>query len=291
LRENRKIDALFHLFISLKGLLVGALGLLVMFASCGSTGASSLLDAGEVDYSIMSADGRVTLGHGRYSIDREKDSIVLHGESHYSTGEYDLETDVLSPGLTGGLPALQKFDHLFYSAQGTLTRASHADLASGFASCMDTAAQLEQSQALDFPANTWAGASVLIPIQHFLQEGGEEPLAMKVFNCTSQPAIYSVMVSQSSQSSSWPYSGNKVEVNVKPHFGWYDMFIAPFVPKLHAWFDPANGWGFEGVAIARYYKGPQVLLVRSDGKSSGAMQVLVPTAVPTGGASATQSNP
>lgn len=263
-----------------------------MLALCGGARAESLLDAGRVDYSIMSADGRVTLGHGRYTIDREKDAIVLHGESRYTSGEYDIETSVLSPGLAGGLPSLQKFDHVFYSAEGAITRASHADLTTGFASCSDSLVQIEQSQTLDFPPNTWAGASVLVPIQQFLQSGGGDPLQMNVFNCTSKPAIYSVTVDEASRSSAWPYSSNEVQVNVKPHFGWYDMFLAPFVPKLNAWFDPGNGFGFEGVAIARYYKGPQILIVRNARETSGgAMQVLVPTAVPTPSPAAPQADP
>ncbi len=256
-----------------------------MIAVAGSARAAlaaSLLDAGSIDYSIMSPDGRLTLGHGRYTIDREKDTIVLHGESHYTTGEHDIETDVLSPGLSGGLPTLEKFDHLFYTAEGALTRASHADLITAFASCVDTPDHIEQSQTLNFPQDTWAGASVLIPIQQFLQGGGAGTLNMHVFNCTSQPGIYAVTVSVASRPSGWPYSeAGAVQVNVKPHFGWFDMFIAPFVPKLNAWFDPGAGWGFEGVAIARYYKGPQVLIVRSDVGSGEGMQVLVPTATPT----------
>ena len=259
-----------------------------MLALCGIARAESLLDAGQVDYSIMSADGRVTLGHGRYTIDHEKDAIVLHGESRYASGDYDIETSVLSPGLAGGLPSLLKFDHVFYSAEGSVTRASHADLTTGYASCSDTPAQIEQSQTLEFPSNTWAGASVLVPIQQFLQTGGGDPLQINVFNCTSKPAIYSVIVNEAARASSWPYASNEVQVNVKPHFGWYDMFLAPFIPRLNAWFDPGNGFGFEGVAIARYYKGPQVLIVRNGGAGNGgAMQVLVPTAAPTSSPSTT----
>jgi len=272
---------------------------LAMAALCGSARAESLLDAGQVDYSIMSADGRVTLGHGRYTIDHEKDAIVLHGESRYTSGDYDIETSVLSPGLAGGLPSLLKFDHVFYSAEGAITRASRADVTAGTASCVDTIAQIDQSKTLEFPPNTWAGASVLIPIQQFLQSGGAgDPMQMNVFNCTGKPAIYAVTVDEAARATAWPYPSNEVQVNVKPHFGWYDMFLAPFIPKLNAWFDPSHGLGFEGVAIARYYKGPQVLIVRNASEpTGGSMQVLVPTPMATGspgatdGASVAQPNP
>ncbi len=161
-------------------------------------------------------------------------------------------------------------------------RAAHADVAGEFASCVDIPEHIERSQAIDFPRDTWAGATILLPIQQFLQEGGAGSLEMHVFNCTSKPGIYDVTVSVASRPGGWPYSAaGAVQVNVKPHFGWFDMLIAPFVPKLNAWFDPGAGWGFQGVAIARYYRGPQILIVRSDGKRNRQMQVLVPTATPT----------
>lgn len=250
--------------------LVIALAALIALGFSAPLFAASLLDAGSIDYTIMSRDGRTTLGHGRYTIDRQKDAIALHGESRYTSGEYDLETDTLSPGFPGALPTLEKFDKIFYSAAGTVTRRGRADLTTAYASCTDAAANLEQAQTLDFPSDTWAGASVLIPIQHFLQNGGEGELRMNVFNCTSKPAIYAVIVSVASQASEWPYSpSDAVQVDVKPHFGWFDALIAPWVPKLNAWFDPATGWGFEGIAIARYYKGPQVLIVVSNAKRGG----------------------
>jgi hypothetical protein len=261
---------------------------LLVLALSAPACAASLLDAGSIDYTIMSRDGSSMLGHGRYTIDREKDAIALHGDSRYTTGEYDIETETLSPGFPGALPTLEKFEHIFYSAEGTVTRTAHADLTTAYASCTD--ANLEHAQTLDFPSDTWAGASVLIPIQHFLQNGGEGNLLMNVFNCTSQPGIYPVTVSVASQASGWPWSAsNAVQVDVKPHFGWFDMFIAPLVPKLNVWFDPQTGWGLEGVAIARYYKGPQVLMVA--GNVGGAMRGSAPTATSAAAGGATSTSP
>jgi hypothetical protein len=262
--------ALLHRLRPRNSPLVIALAALLALGFSAPVFAASLLDAGSIDYTIMSRDGRTTLGRGRYTIDREKNAIALHGESRYTSGEYDLETDTLSPGFPGALPRLEKFDRIFYSVAGTVTRSARADLTTAYASCTDAAANLEQAQTLDFPSDTWAGASVLIPIQHFLQNGGAGELLMNVFNCTSKPAIYEVIVSVASQASEWPYSpSDAVQVDAKPHFGWFDVLIAPWVPKLNAWFDPQTGWGFEGVAIARYYKGPQVLIVASNAKRGG----------------------
>jgi hypothetical protein len=269
-QEHRNIAAWPHL-VRLRSPFTSALAALLALALCGTARAAGLLDGGPIDYTIMSRDGRSGLGHGRYTIAHEKDAIVLQGESRYDSGEYDVETATLSPGFSGALPRLEKFDRTFYSAAGTVTRAAHADLTTAYASCTDAGANLEPAQALDFPSDTWAGASVLVPIQRFLQSGGEGNLSLNVFNCTSKPGIYAVTVTVASQAGGWPWSpSNAVQVDVKPHFGWFDVFIEPWVPKLHAWFDPGTGWGFQGVAIARYYKGPEVLIVADNGKSGGA---------------------
>jgi hypothetical protein len=268
-----------HLERSYRKFIAGSIAALIAIAIAGAARAESLLEAGSIDYNIMSADGRVTMGHGRYTIDRGKDGIILHGESRYTTGEYDVETDLLSPGFSGSLPRLKRFDHLFYSAEGSLIRVAHADLSTGTANCVDSPEHIEQSDTLDFPPDTWAGASVLIPIQEFLRSGGEGELHMNVFNCTWKPGVFAVTVNVAPRSGAWPYAQrDAVQVNVKPHFGWYDVFIEPFVPKLHAWFDPRAGWGFEGVAIARYYRGPDILIVSDTTRSGGATQVLIPGA-------------
>ncbi|GEM_PF-2677934 len=293
LSGEEKIVDLMHFLAPRKTLFLRVFfAAIAILCTVRTAGAASLLDAGSIDFTIMSPDGRITLGHGRYTIDQEKDAIILHGESRYTTGEYDIETDVMSPGFSGSLPTLRKFDHLFYTPEGSVTRAAHADIAGGLASCSDVPAHIEKAEVMDFPPDTWAGATILLPIQQFLQAGGEGSLAMHVFNCTSKPGLYSVSISVASRPTGWPYSAaGAVQVNVRPHFGWFDMLIAPFVPKLNAWFDPGTGWGFEGVAIARYYRGPQVLIVRSDDKSNQQMQVLVPTATPTPSAGASQTTP
>ena len=64
------------------------------------------------------------------------------------------------------------------------------------------------------------------------------------------------------------YDGDAVEVEVRPKLGWWDILIAPFVPKIRAWFDPADGFSYLGGEIQRYYRGPEVELVR-DRKAGG----------------------
>jgi hypothetical protein len=70
------------------------------------------------------------------------------------------------------------------------------------------------------------------------------------------------------------YGAEALRVEVRPDFGWLNVIIAPFVPKLHAWFDPNDGWAFVGDEAARYYKGPRIMLVktRDSARAAGAKQ-------------------
>jgi hypothetical protein len=44
-------------------------------------------------------------------------------------------------------------------------------------------------------------------------------------------------------------------------FGWFNVFLKPFVPTIRMWFDPLRGYVFVGGMLSRYYRGPEVLLV------------------------------
>ena len=44
--------------------------------------------------------------------------------------------------------------------------------------------------------------------------------------------------------------------------GWINAVIAPFLPRIQAWFDPSEDWFFVGGQSARYYKGLKYLMVR-----------------------------
>jgi hypothetical protein len=63
-----------------------------------------------------------------------------------------------------------------------------------------------------------------------------------------------------------------MRVEVRPEFGWLNVFVASFVPKLHAWFDPNDGWAFVGDEAARWYKGPKIMLVKKRHEAAGAAQ-------------------
>lgn len=58
------------------------------------------------------------------------------------------------------------------------------------------------------------------------------------------------------------YPGKLLKLELQPDFGWLNILLAPFLPKLYFWFDPSNNWNYVGGMFDRYYKGPHILTVR-----------------------------
>jgi hypothetical protein len=51
------------------------------------------------------------------------------------------------------------------------------------------------------------------------------------------------------------------KADAHPVFGWFNIFLKPFVPTIRMWFDPLRDYAFVGGMLSRYYRGPEVLLV------------------------------
>ena len=98
----------------------------------------------------------------------------------------------------------------------------------------------------------------MIPIQDFLRagdKGASRPL--HVFNCAPGPKIFAISVNIDPGNAVWTaYGAEAMRVEVRPDFGWLNFFVAAFVPKLHAWFDPNDGWAFVGDEAAPLLQGP-----------------------------------
>lgn len=223
-----------------------------------------LLGAGSPDFVILSPDGARQIGTARYSLIQRAHALILLGTDRYDSGQYDIQRMRLIPSGNGELPRLVDFNHVFYSSRGKVLIEAHADLATGLASCIDRRGSVPKMDAtrLDFPPRTWAGASVLLPIQRFLRDGGHGKLSLEDFACAPGPKVVAVEVNPDPAPKRLPgYLPGAVEIDAKPDFGWFDFIVSPFVPKLHAWFDPGRDFEFEGAMLARYYGGPQILMV------------------------------
>jgi hypothetical protein len=223
-----------------------------------------LLGVGSPDFVILSPDGAREIGQIHYSIIRRSGVMILRGEDRFNDGQYDIETSRLSVPAAGALPALIEFNHMFYTAEGSVLLEAHADVRTGLASCIDRRSGDQKLSAakIDFPAQTWAGASVILPIQRFLRDGSRGNLTLNVFNCAPSPKVLAVAVEVAPRPRRLPgYLPGAVEIDAHPDFGWLNFIVEPFVPKLHAWFDPAREWEFVGAMLSRYYSGPQILMV------------------------------
>ncbi|HEV2170896.1 MAG TPA: hypothetical protein VGR40_08105, partial [Candidatus Binatus sp.] len=76
-------------------------------------------------------------------------------------------------------------------------------------------------------------------------------------------AIFGVAASVSDRPEQWPlYRGSLVRLDMQPDLGALTLLVAPFLPKVNAWFDPHDDWNYVGGEFDRYFRGPHVLTVR-----------------------------
>jgi hypothetical protein len=245
---------------------LAALAIALMLARAWPASSANALSFPLTNFAILNPDTGAVIGRSRYRIDSAGDGATLRGENGYFDGQTDVEVARLKLSAEGKLPKLVEFDHTFYNADKSILKRSHLDLRSGAATCIDNSdgQRNDQSAVLDLPDDTWAGASIVIPIQDLLRAGVKgESRPLHVFNCAPSPKIFAISVNFDPGNAVWSsYGGEAMRVEVRPEFGWLNVFVASFVPKLHAWFDPNDGWAFVGDEAARWYKGPKIMLVK-----------------------------
>jgi hypothetical protein len=217
------------------------------------------------DFEILSADSGQLIGHGHYRVEQAPGSLILHGENRYLNGEYDLEEDHLTTEPGAALPTLVTFRHDFFNADGTLLLVARLDSKTGTAICAKAeAGKLDlKPEPLKFSADTFAGASVLIPIQDFISHGDREStLKLHVFNCAPSARLIAVDVKPEGARTWADYPGELERIDVKPNLGLWTIVIQPFIPKLAVWFDPSQNMLLVGAQLQRFYRGTKIILVR-----------------------------
>lgn len=228
--------------------------------------AETFLHFPPTSFDILSPETGQVIGHGKYIVEPITAGAVLKGESHYLNGDYDVEEDRMAITTDSPVPALVSFRHTFYGKDGSVEREGRADIRTGTGWCEATedGRRKIENDKFDFPSDTYAGASVLIPIQNYLKNGETSaPLHMHVFNCIPGPKLLEIQAGCGGDSRRFPYPGALVPVKVTPDFGFWNAFLSPFIPKITAWFDPGTGWDFVGGSLDRYYRGPKVTLVKT----------------------------
>jgi hypothetical protein len=233
--------------------------------ACPLPVAAGELDYPPTDYILRSIDGAQVIGRSHITVIHGADGLAtVRGEYHFLDGNYDIdETTLRSHG--DDLPQLVKSHHVFFHPDGSLDRESRADVAAGTGACIVYSGGKPQGSSvkLDFPSDTFAGDAVIIPLHRFLRVGGNGSVSFHDFNCIPGPEILKVTASASPPAPWNYYPGELVRVAVEPDFGWIDVVIAPFLPRIQAYFDQREGWFFVGGESARYYKGLKYMMVRA----------------------------
>jgi hypothetical protein len=231
---------------------------------CGNAAALEANPAGSFQLKILSPDGKRTIGSTRFIVTRDNSSEEIKGETTYIDGEHDSESERLQVGSPESTPRLETYEHSFFNADGTLHMVDTLDAKSGVASCTsysDGKINARKSR-LEVPVDSFAGASELMMVGDRLRHGIRE-IRFHAFACVPGPRIFSVEASLPDRSEHWPlYSGDLVRLDMQPDLGVLNLLIAPFMPKMDAWFNPNDNWNYVGGEFDRYFHGPHVLTVR-----------------------------
>jgi hypothetical protein len=231
--------------------------------------------AQNADLLIYDSTGATLLGRAHYAVTRHGDMVTIEGHNDFIDGERDVERDTLrSDG--GELPRMLSYKHDFFDAKGAPQIVASADAVTGKSSCAkyENGSGAIETAVLQYPPDTYAGASVLVPIAGQLRRGAAN-LDIHVFDCAGGPRILTLHTDLAREQ--WrflPHEGELARAEAHPVFGWFNVFLKPFVPTIRMWFDPLRDYAFVGGRLSRYYRGPEVLLVsaRSEPKSAPAFE-------------------
>lgn len=225
---------------------------------------AGVFDSDALQLKILSPDGKQTIGATRFTASREKSAEVIKGESKYVDGERDSEIERLSVGTSDSTLRLDTYEHSFYNADGTVLMVDTLDTKSGVASCANYAAgeMKVRKSRLNVPADSFAGASELMMIVASLRSGIRE-IKFHAFACVPGPEIFGVEASAPDRPERWLlYRGDLVRLDMRPDLGILNLLLAPFMPKMDAWFNPGDNWNYVGGEFDSYFRGPHVLTVR-----------------------------
>lgn len=215
------------------------------------------------DYLIYDPTGSRLLGRAHYTTTQRGDLITIEGRNEFIDGERDVEHEKLK-AADSDLPRLLTYEHSYFDAHGAPQIVATADATTGKTSCTkyENGNGTTQTAVLQFPRDTYAGASVLVPIADRLRRGETTDLDIHVFDCALGPRILSLHADLARSAWSFrPHDGELAKADAHPVFGWFNIFLKPFVPTIRLWFDPMRDFAFVGGMLSRYYRGPEVLLV------------------------------
>jgi hypothetical protein len=215
------------------------------------------------DLLIYDPSGTTLLGRAHYTVIQNDGVVTIEGRNNFIDGQRDVERDTLR-SVEGGLPRMVSYEHSFFDAHGAAQIVAKADAVTGKTSCAkyDGGRGTIETAVLQFPPDTYAGAGVLVPVADQFRRGDAADLDIHVFDCALGPRILSLHIDLARAPWSFlPHEGELGKADAHPVFGWFNVFLKPFVPTIRLWFDPLRDFAFVGGMLSRYYRGPEVLLV------------------------------
>jgi len=252
--SNRELIAIFWTLV------------VVLCASQVKAAGPGIFDISATDITILAPDSNLVIGHGHYEILHQNGQDRVKGENKYLNGEYDLEDQTVRPNAEGQPPVLVSYRHRYFNADGTLQYEDSLDTATGTAGCKrydSGVPDIREDTLSNIPADTYAGATQLMLLVGRLRQGVAS-INFHSFNCLPSPTIVAIEAQPVAHEITWPmYPGKLMQLEMKPDLGWLTPLVAPFLPRVYGWFDPANAFNYVGGQFDRYYKGRHVLMVRT----------------------------
>jgi hypothetical protein len=214
------------------------------------------------DLYIYNPAGTQLLGKAHYVVSQHGSVVTIEGHNEFIDGQRDVEHDTLK-SVDGEIPRMVTYQHDFFDTHGAALLNASADAVTGKTTCAkyENGKGTVETAVLQFPEDTYAGASVLVPVSDQLRQGGTD-LDIHVFDCALGPRILTLHADLARSPWSFrPHDGELAKAEARPVFGWFNVFLKPFVPTIRMWFDPLRDYAFVGGMLSRYFRGPEVLLV------------------------------
>jgi hypothetical protein len=215
-------------------------------------------------FKILSSDGKQTIGSTSFTVLHHHSTEEIKGETRYLNGDRDSEDIRLHLTGAASTPSLETYQHSFFNADGSPLMLDTLDAKSGDASCTSywSGTMKVRKSRLEVPADSFAGASSLMMVGESLRRGIRQ-IKFHAFACVPGPEIFGVDTSAPARPEHWPlYPGDLIRLDMRPDLGALNLLIAPFMPMMDAWFNPADDWNYVGGEFDRYFRGPHVLTVQ-----------------------------
>lgn len=215
------------------------------------------------NFEILDARTLHRIGAAHFEVTTPAPGIqVVTSKSRYDAGQYDVERDTFNTNASGPLPRMVAYEHTFYKPDGALFLQSKVDFRTGEVECTSYPGGKPKaaSAKFSFSPSSYAGAAIVLPLLNSIRHGNKAPMTLTDVVCGPGPRIVQVSTRMLPPSRWNGYPDKVVRTDIKPDFGWLDYVLAPFLPEMHLWFDPANGVQLAGAQYSRYYRGPEIIL-------------------------------